>query len=194
MTRTPCRLFLVGLAALSSAACTTLPKPAEMLTAGYRSPEQTFHTFQLAVRADLSTLEYKCFSTRFRAENHLSLMAWREVREQLWGKIGMRWAVATAKATGPVHLYGNVAEFEVAALGKHMHLRFVREGFGELYSGEQLIADDTLDFQANTGTQQGRWFYGQVEMPADCESAKLTELRVGREWKLDQIDPVSTTP
>lgn len=194
MTRTLCRLFLVGLGACASPACTTLPKPAEMLEVGYRSPEQTLRTFQLAVRADLPQLEYKCFSTHFRAEHHLSQMAWREAREQLWGKVGMRWAVATAAKQGALQLSGATAELEVVALGKHVRLRFVREDFGELWSGEQLRADDALDFHASTGTQQGRWFYGQVEMPADCDSAKLTEVRVGREWKLDGIGPDGASP
>jgi hypothetical protein len=187
MARTLCRLFLVGLVVVPGAACTTLPKPAEMLTVGYRSPEQALRSFQLAVRADLSTLEYQCFSTRFRAEQHLSLMAWREVREQLWKKIGMRWAIANAQASAAAHVYGSHAEMEVVALGKHVHLRFLREDFGETWKGETKLSDDALDFSAHSGVQEGGWFYGQVPLPPGSEAASVTEMRLGREWKIDGI-------
>src|SRR5690242_1836701 len=126
------RIFLAGLAALACGACTSTPTPAEMLTVGHRSPEQCFATFQLAVRADEPRLEYNCFSQHFREENHLSQWAWREVREQLWGQIGMRWAVAKAKPSGPAQIRGNRATLEVSALGKHLRLEFVREEAGQL--------------------------------------------------------------
>jgi hypothetical protein len=176
--------FLVGLAS-----CTSVPTPAEMLATGFRSPEQCFRTFQCAVRADEPAFEYQCFSQHFRAENHVSQLVWREVREQLWGQVGLRWAVAKAKASAPARVRGNRAFMEVSALGKHIQLEFVREEFGQLWSGETLIADDALDFRAHSGTQEGGWFYGQVAMPPAADSAKVTELRLGQEWKLDKIDP-----
>ena len=87
MSRTPPAgiAFLVGLAS-----CTSLPTPAEMLAIGYRSPEQCFETFQTAVRADEPALEYSCFSQHFRSANRVSQLVWREVREQLWGQVGVQ--------------------------------------------------------------------------------------------------------
>src|SRR6187431_1605039 len=107
MSRTPPAgiAFLVGLAS-----CTSLPTPAEMLAIGYRSPEQCFETFQTAVRADEPALEYSCVSQHVR----------REVREQLWGQVGMRWAVAKAKSSAPARVQGNRAWMEVSALGKQV--------------------------------------------------------------------------
>jgi hypothetical protein len=183
-------LFLVVLGSLPLAGCTTLPTPAEMLSFGFRSPGQCFQAFQLAVRADLPAQEYRCFSQHFRSENHLSQFAWREFREQLWSQFGSRWAVARAKPTGPIRIHGARAEFEVEALGRKVHLAFVCEDFGELWSGAEQLSDDALDFETHTGTQEGGLFYGQVPMPQGSEPAKVTEMRLGREWKLDVIELV----
>lgn len=179
-------VFLAGIAALGSG-CTTLPTPAQMLTIGYRSPEQCFRSFQYAVRADLPAAEYRCFSQHFRAENHVSQLVWREVREQLWGQVGVRWAVAKAQPSSPARIHGSRAELDVHALGKRVTLHFVREEFGELWSGETQLSDEALDFRSHSGAQDGGLFYGQVPMPPDCESAKVTEMRLGQEWKLDEI-------
>lgn len=173
--------------AAACAGCVTTPKPAEVLATGFRSPEQCFRTFQVAVRADEPALEYRCFSTHMRAEQHLSQWAWRELREGLWSQPGMRWAVALAKIESPADVHGDRAELVVAALGKRVHLVFVREDFAELWNGPEKLADREIDFTRQTGTNEGRWFYGQVEMPAALDSAKVTEMRLGREWKLDQI-------
>ncbi len=176
--------FLAGLAG-----CTSVPTPAEMLTVGFRSPEQCFSTFQKAVRADEPRLEYQCFSQHFRSENHVSQLAWREIREQLWSQVGMRWAVAKAKSSAPARISGSRASMEVSALGKHVRLEFVREEAGQLWNGETLLSDDVLDFRSHSGAQEGGWFYGQVPMPPGTESAKVTEMRLAQEWKLDAIDP-----
>jgi hypothetical protein len=181
-------VFLAGLACCGLPSCTSVPTPAEMLATGFRSPEQCFRTFQCAVRADEPAWEYKCFSSRFRAEHHVSQLVWLEMREQLWSQVGMRWAVAKAKPERPARVIGDTAWMTVCALGETVELRFVREGFGELWSGSTQLSDDALDFPSRTGTQEGRWFYGQVEMPPGAESAKVTEMRLGQEWKLDAIE------
>ncbi|MBK7643758.1 MAG: hypothetical protein IPJ19_12055 [Planctomycetes bacterium] len=180
-------VFLAALAALLPIACTSVPKPGEILGSSFRSPEQCLRSFQFAVRSDEPAWEYRCFSTRFRAENHLSQLAWRELREQLWGQIGMRWAVAKAEPRAPASVHGARAEMVVEALGKRVHLSFLREDFGETWSGETQLSDDEVDFRTHTGTQDGKLFYGQVPMPPDLDSAKVTEMRIGREWKLDDI-------
>jgi hypothetical protein len=187
MSRTS-RVGSAFLAGLGLVGCTTLPTPAEMLATGYRSPEQCFRTFQCAVRADEPLMEYRCFSDNFRSEKHVSQWAWREIREQLWTQVGMRWAVAKAKASAPARVSGNRAWMEVSALGKHVRLQFVREEAGQLWNGETLLSDDALDFHSHTGAQEGGLFYGQVPMPPDLEPAKVTEMHLGQEWKLDEID------
>src|SRR5258706_3858953 len=186
MSRIPLAViaFLVGLAS-----CTSVPTPAEMLTIGFRSPEQCFATFQKAVRADEPALEYRCFSVHFRSEHHVSQLVWRELREQLWGQVGTRWAVAKAKASAPARVQGNRASMEVSALGKHVHLEIVIEEFGQSWNGPTLLSDDGLDVRSHTGAQEGGWFYGQVQLPPGVDPATVTEVHLGREWKLDLIDP-----
>lgn len=179
-------VFLAGLAGLVSAGCTSMPTPSELLNVGWRSPEQCFAAFQIAVRADEPQLEYRCFSQHFRAENHVSQWAWREFREELWSQFGSRWAVAKAEPRGPARVHGDRAEMLVRALGKNVRLHFVREEFGQIWGGETLLADAALDFHAHSGAQEGL-FYGQVPLPPDCDPNQVTELRLGLEWKLDLI-------
>jgi len=183
------RSTLAGVAfLLGMSGCTSAPTPAEMLATGFRSPEQSFRTFQCAVRADDPRWEYQCFSQHFRSEKHVSQLVWREVREQLWGQVGMRWAVAKAKPDAPARVSGNRAWMDVSALGKHVVLRFVREEGGQTWSGETLLSDDLVDFRTHSGAQEGGLFYGQVPLPPGTESAKVTEMRLAQEWKLDDID------
>jgi len=183
-------VFLAGLAGSLLAGCPSVPTPAQMLSMGFRSPEQCFRSFQYAVRADLPGEELRCFSQHFRSENHVSQLVWREVREQLWSQVGMRWAVAEAEPSAPAQRSGGRASMEVHALGKTMRLRFVLEECGQAWSGEQLLSDELLDFRAHSGTQAGGIFYGQVPLPPGSESAKVTEMRLAQEWKLDAIDPI----
>jgi hypothetical protein len=185
------RSFPAGILLLAGlAGCTSIPTPAEMLATGYRSPEQCFRTFQCAVRADEPLMEYRCFSEHFRSEHHVSQWAWREIREQLWGQVGMRWAVAKAKPDAPARISGRHAWMEVGALGKRMKLTFVREEAGQLWSGETLLSDDALDFHSHSGAQEGGLFYGQVPMPPGCEPGTVTEMHLGQEWKLDELEPL----
>lgn len=176
--------FLVGLTS-----CPSLPTPAEVRATGFRSPEQCFRTFQCAVRADDPAWEYQCFSGHFRSQNHVSQLVWREVREQLWGQVGMRWAVANAKPSAPARVQGKRAWMEVSALGKRVRLEFVIEEFGKTWNGETLLSDEELDFRRSSGVQDGRWFYGQVQLPEAVDPATVTEMNLGQEWKLDLIDP-----
>ena len=181
-------VFLAVLAGVGAAGCTSLPEPAEMLRYGFRSPEQCLESFQLAVRADLPAEEYRCFSQHFRSENHVSQLVWREIREQLWGQVGMRWAVAEAKSGAPALVRGNRAQMQVRALGKEVRIELVLEDFAQLWSGPTLIQDQDLDFRSHTGAQESRWFYGQVELLPGVDPATVTEVRLGREWKIDAID------
>lgn len=185
----PCRPLLLLLCCLP-AACTSLPSPAEVLATGWRSPEQCWRTFQVAVRADEPGLEYRCLSRQLCQERGLSQFNWRELRAELWGQFGSRYAVEQATPTGPARIQGERAELEIEALGKKLRLGFVREDYAELWAGETRLYDEADRWSARTGTQSNggqRWFYAQLPIPEALDSAGLSELRVGREWKLDEI-------
>jgi len=65
-----------------SACCVRPPLTEEWLDVGFREPDQAVKTFQTAVRADSSELEYRCFSAGFRERNHISRLTWEEARAQ----------------------------------------------------------------------------------------------------------------
>ena len=179
-----------ALLALASAACVSPPKPADWLAIGFRTPEQTLRTFQTAVRADEPLLEYRCFSSAFLARNRISQPAWRELRDQLWGTTGARWAVAHAELPQAARIVGDQAELTLAVLGHRRVVRLVREDFAELWSGDRRILDDRADFSSSTGVQEHgekRWIYAQVELPKGHERSEVSELVLGREWKIDDI-------
>ena len=63
------------------AGCLAAPEPEDFLAVGFRRPEQTFRTFQTALRADLPDLEYRCLSAAFKArqEPRITQIGWREL-------------------------------------------------------------------------------------------------------------------
>src|SRR5262249_35756375 len=59
------------------------PRPQDLLSLGYRTPEQAFSTFQTAVRADDPGLLRRCFSADLIARNKLSEQAMREYWDRI---------------------------------------------------------------------------------------------------------------
>jgi len=197
VARCPPRLRRIASGALlgwmGSACCVTPPTPRELLSLGFRAPEQTFATFQTAVRADdLETLR-RCFSSGFISRNHLSSLVFRTFWEDLRQREPfLRRGITDARAAGPATVRGDRAWLVAGSHGRTATLDLVREDFCEAWAGGELVADEATDFARRTGTQQGdqgrRWMYGQVEVPAGRDTSEITELRVGREWKIDDFD------
>ena len=184
-------LATLVLAAAGSATgcCATRPTPSDWLAVGYRSPEQTVATFRTAVAADQPDLEYRCLSSGFRRERGGSQLAYREFRAALLAEHPEIRRLAGADLEPTRELGDGRAEVVavVSTLFVTARVRFelVREDYWELWRGRTLLADGLADFAALATPPE-------IHLPPEAASAgAFTELRVGREWKIDAIEPIA---
>jgi len=184
------RLGVLALGALALGACVCPPTARDRFAVGFRSPEQCFGSFQTAVRADDPGLERRCLSARFIAENGLSEIAYRMFWDELTRKEPfLRKGIADAEASAPAEVRGDRARMRLASHGRNLVVDLAREDFCEAWGGDQKLADETAPFRERTGIQPGndgtRWFYGRMPLAAGLDEQRVTELRFGREWKID---------
>lgn len=179
--------------ALFVGSCLCPSHPPDALTrAGFRSPRQTFETFFAAFDYQLFGLEFRCFSSEFRRRNRVSEITWREFRDQLERehpllRLAARVEVVEEWTEGP-RTHWIVAK----AAGRTVRLRFVREDFYEFWAGDVLVADGTwpegepwrLD-DASPAVSVALPL--DVDQAATLNAASISEIRVGYEWKLDDL-------
>lgn len=174
-----------------------------ILDLGYRTPEQTFLTFRTGMRGDLPRLEYACLSSGFRSRNGLSQLAYREFREQWMDENPwLRKGIAEAEVERTVPLAESWVRLECSSYGHRFEVLLVREDFEQAWSGGELVRDELLeDFSAalleEPRADGGRDVYAGTSLPPDAGSAPLTEFRIGREWKIDDVreaDPPTGPP
>jgi hypothetical protein len=189
------------LGACSLAGCwVSPPRVEDLLAVGYRTPEQAFRTFQTAVRADEPELEYRCFSQDFRDRNGISKLVWREAREKLRDDFPfLRKGLTDATAVEPVVVRGDRARLRVTAHSHVIEIGLVREDFVEVFAGGELWFDSAVPFEEHTGIQTradgARWIYGQSALPSGAGAVpEFTELRFGREWKIDSFESTDAPP
>lgn len=185
---------------LSGGCCVAPPRSDDWLAVGWRSPNQTFASFQTAIRADSAELEYRSFSNGFRERNGISKIAWREARAQLRARYPwLRKGIADARFVKPPLVEGARARAEVVSHGTLLRIEFVREDFAELWEGESLVADSLVPFEQTSFVQAGgsgsHWFQASVVLPSGDETGSaITELRIGREWKIDSFGEIESNP
>jgi hypothetical protein len=189
--------LLALLAAGLAGACVTPPTPAQILAVGFRTPEQAFHTFQTATRLDDPDLELRCFSVGFRARNQLSQLTWREGRAELYAKKPwLRAGIAGARIVD-VRIDAGCARLRIDTAGGDYTLDLVREDFVEGWAGTERVLDDEVDWSVAIAEQRGfserPWILGRVQLPADVAAKSITDLRFGREWKIDSVGPLEDT-
>jgi hypothetical protein len=192
--RAPFLALLAGSLALVPS-CVSAPAASDWMAVGYRTPLQTVRTFQTAVRAEEPDLELRCFSSAFRARNHISRLTWREFFEELQKQQPfLRKGIADAEVEGDIDQRGGRARVRLASHGVELRVDLVLEDFGQVWTGDSLLVDEDLKFSdpEHTGLQEGaaggRWFYGRLALPAEAPTSKITELRLAREWKIDGIE------
>ena len=186
------RARALALSVLALSACrVSPPTAAELLAVGYRTPQQTFATFQTGIRAEEPDLQRSCFSARFLAENRLSKLNWREYIDVLREREPLlRYGLAEARVEEPVERSGTRARLTARTHGRALVLDLVLEEYFEVWSGPELVADG--DVVERIGIQEtadgGRWLYGQVPLGERAIApAQVTELRLAREWKIEGI-------
>lgn len=193
------RLPLAAAVVLSAGAlggCITPPTSAQWLGIGFRSPEQTVATFQVAIRADEPELEYRTFSQGFRERHGITKFAWLHVREELRERYPfLRRGIVDAEASAPPVREGERATLTLVTHGYELRVGLVREDFVELYGPNGLIHDDFVPFERTFGFQTepdgGRRVYGTFLLPPTVDArAEVVEVRVGREWKIDSLETV----
>lgn len=193
--------FLLSAWALS-AACLAGPKAEDWLAVGFRSPEQTFRTFQTGLRAGLPDLEYRCLGAGFkrRAADELgaiSLLAYAEYRRELfraqpWLKLAAKAKIKAVRTLSPERVQV-VAEVDTWFHDETFAVDLVREDYYELYVGEKRIADDLADWGRIARGRDGALVV-TVPLPSGLGVLEVGELRAGHEWKIDgfPLDPGSS--
>ena len=168
--------------------CVTPPTAEELLDLGYRSPAQAFHTLRAAIRGDLPRLEYRSLSADFRRRNGLSQLSYREFREDWHAE--NPWMIAALSSAEIIESEldpgGRRAILRVGVLGQEALIVLVAEDFVQLWDFDELREDIAVD---DMGTylkrEAGSW---SARVPGGDPAP--TELRIGREWKIDRISEV----
>ncbi len=180
--------------------CVCPPTPEDVLQIGFRTPEQAFRTFQTATRLDDPDLELRCFSKGFRERNQISQLTWREAREELyrrqpWLRVGIVGADVVEREVREPR-----ARLRIDTAAGDYQVLLVREDFTEGWAGGERVFDEELSHETHlpwdeaTGIRAGSngrsWFYGQAKLPDGVDGDALTEVRFGREWKIDEVAPI----
>ncbi len=184
-----------------AACCVAPPDTRELLAFGFRTPEQAFASFQTAVRADDPGLLRRCLSADFVARNHLSEQVFRTFWEELVRKERyLRKGIADAQAGGPAEMRGDRALIRSVTHGRKLEVELVREDFSEAWTGAEKVVDEAVPFRERTGVQPASdgtpWMFGRLPLPPGAPAERVTELRFGREWKIDafRIQDDAPTP
>ena len=193
---------LAAFLALASA-CVSPPDAQEVLDTGFRTPEMTFHTLQVGVRAGLPRLEYACLSSGFRARHGLSQLGYREFREQeLEDRLEFWLGIPDAKIVESLSQGPGRHLIRAESHGHPFELGLVHEEFWQAWSGDELLADELLEaslpfeerLEIYRSEGGGPILSTVVQFPAEMAllepeelRAAMTELRIAKEWKIDHI-------
>ncbi|MBK7877849.1 MAG: hypothetical protein IPJ77_19380 [Planctomycetes bacterium] len=170
----------------------TPPRAADYLDVGFRTPEQTFRSFQVGWRADEPDLEHRCLSRGFRSRQQVSRLNYREFRAHLLADEPLlRIGVADARPTAPADVRGDRARLVLETHGRKLEVLFVLDDYAEVWAGGERVLDDYLPFDTHTQVTPtdagGQRLWGHVDLPSDARVTGLSELRLGREWKIDDL-------
>ncbi|MEX1025530.1 MAG: hypothetical protein WD226_10695 [Planctomycetota bacterium] len=181
--------------ALFVSGCVSIPQPepADWLATGFRTPEQTFRTFQTAFAGDQASLEYRCFSREFkrRLDPNFTELAYREYRAGLLADQPATKYLAIAEllerselTDGRVRL---VARVDVLWFEEYFEIILVQESFRRVQAGDAvLLAEDIPNIGAVTEVDADSgsiwvWLPG-IE---GIEPAEFSEILVATDWKID---------
>jgi hypothetical protein len=192
--RAPLYAFLLAVWALS-AGCLAAPTPEAWLAVGFRTPEQTFRTFQTGLRADLPNLEYRCLGSGFKRRQvregvPFSLLLYQEFRRELfrtqwWLRYAASAKIKKVEELGPGRVRVE-AEVDTWFHDERFAVVLVREDFYELWIGDKRVDDDLADWRELAREKDGTLVVS-VPLPSGLTAIEIGELRAGREWKIDDF-------
>lgn len=192
----PCLLPAALACFLAGGCCSLEPTPSDWENVGlYRTPRQSFRTFQVALAEDVPALGHRSFSLRFMAENQLSGLAWRVLVDQLETELPFFSCIAGAEVTGQESLGPDrerlTAEVTVLFSTYRFWIDFVREDYWEAWRGDELLSDDSAAWGEMIDAEGEKV---RITLPTygEYEAGDATELRVGREWKIDAFGTFET--
>lgn len=181
------------------ASCLGRPRAEDWLAVGFRSPEQTFRTFQTGLRAGLPELEYLCLGAEFKRRaagefGSFSLLGYTEYRRELFREQPLLRLAATARIQSVRELSPErvqvLARVETWFRDQTFAVDLVREDFYELWVGDRRVADDLSDWRRIARERDGSLLVS-VPLPDGMALLEVGELRAGHEWKIDGF-PLAT--
>ena len=184
------------MAALPLAACLAPePEPEDWLAYGFRGPEETFRSFLTALAGDRPDLEYTCLSQGLKERQGGNLLGYLTLRDELRHK--MPWLKAAARAEiESVERQGQdrarvVARVDWLLWDETFAVELVAEGFYEFWADAERVEDGFYPFalRAERGNAVAR-----VPAPEEADLNAVTELRLGREWKIDSFELPDEAP
>jgi hypothetical protein len=174
-----------------SPACLAAPCPEDWLAIGFRSPEQTFKTFQTGLRADLPDLEYRCLSGRLKSREQgegISQLGYREFRAQLFREQPWLKQAARAEVVEVRRLADDrcrlVAHVSFLWHDETFAIDLVREDYYEIWKDDQRAADDAVPWEELARVGEGELLLA-LPLPPGLAPGEIGEGRAGREWKID---------
>lgn len=180
------------------ASCVSAPDPIDWQAASnapFRSPEGTFHAFKTAAAGDAPDLGYRCLSSGFRQRNGISQLVFRELMDRFpWYGYLSRAEVIERREVGENRVEF-VCDIEVLFKTTRVRFGFIREDFFEVYSGREEVDGDLQPFEELARSVQSGGIPGfeiWIEVPPGLVAGEITEIRVGREWKIDAMELAST--
>jgi hypothetical protein len=164
------------------------PKPDDWRAFGFRGPEATFHSFLTALAGDRPDLEYTCLSADLKRREGGNLLGYLEFRDELRREMPWLKAAARAGIEGVEMLAPDrariLARIDWLFWDETFTVDFVAEDFYEYWSLGQRVEDG---FQAFAPRREGARVVAQAPAPEEADLSEITELRLGREWKVDGI-------
>lgn len=190
---------LLALALGALAGCRLSPPTSEAWQAvGFRTPRQTFGTFQTALRADDPHLEYRCLAQELKAREGLNEIAYRTFREELfrenpWLKLAAEGEVIGESRSddGRCTLVAMVSKLFVE---RRFKVELVREDFYELFRDGELLDDGFASFERSLAPAPPGELALRLPLPPDADPRALSEARLGREWKIAGFAEVKDDP
>jgi len=182
-------------------ACLSQPKPADWLAVGFRTPEETFRTFQTGLRADQPDLEYRCLSSRLKSEQVGSQLVYRTFRQELFKTHPWIRYAAWAKVVESKELSRSrrrlVARIDTWFFDETFAIDFEREDYYELWSGGQLLWDDFHPWEGSVTLEKALQspeaeLVVRVPFEDGLEPADVTEIGAGSQWKITAFPALDT--